>query len=154
VGSAWWIWAMAGALFVVYTALSVRIHERMLSNSYDLGIFEQVVRSYADGHLPVSELKAPGFPVLGDHFSPVLALVAPFCWFWRPAVTLLVVQAALVAAGMLPLAFWARRALGSGPAAVISACYGLSWGVASAVGFDFHEVAFAVPLLACSLAAL
>nr|WP_280921412.1 DUF2079 domain-containing protein [Streptomyces novaecaesareae] len=117
-----------GALFVIYTTLSVRIHERMLSNSYDLGIFEQVVRSYADGHLPVSELKAPGFPVLGDHFSPVLALVAPFYWVWRTPVTLLVAQAALVTAGMLPLTFWARRTLGSGPAAVIGVCYGLSWG--------------------------
>ncbi|MFD8081987.1 DUF2079 domain-containing protein [Kitasatospora sp. NPDC059722] len=154
VGSAWWIWGLAGALFAVYTTLSVRIHERMLSNSYDLGIFEQVVRSYADGHLPVSELKAPGFPILGDHFSPVLALVAPFYWVWRTPETLLVVQAALVAVGMVPLAFWARRALGSGPAAVIGVCYGLSWGVASAIGFDFHEVAFAVPLLAFSLAAL
>ncbi|MEV7027888.1 DUF2079 domain-containing protein [Kitasatospora sp. NPDC093558] len=154
VGSAWWIWGLAGALFAVYTTLSVRIHERMLSTSYDLGIFEQVVRSYADGHLPVSELKAPGFPILGDHFSPVLALVAPFYCVWRTPVTLLVVQSALVAAGMLPLAFWARRALGSGPAAMIGVCYGLSWGVASAIGYDFHEVAFAVPLLALSLAAL
>ncbi|MFF2078461.1 DUF2079 domain-containing protein [Kitasatospora sp. NPDC058162] len=154
VGSAWWVWALAGALFAVYTTLSVRIHERMLSNSYDLGIFEQVVRSYADGHLPVSELKAPGFPVLGDHFSPVLALVAPFYWVWRTPVTLLVAQAALVTVGMLPLVFWARRRLGSGPAAVIGVCYGLSWGVASAIGFDFHEVAFAVPLLAFSLTAL
>ncbi|MFE3502239.1 DUF2079 domain-containing protein [Kitasatospora sp. NPDC059160] len=154
VGSAWWVWGLAGALFAVYTTLSVRIHERMLSNSYDLGIFEQVVRSYADGHLPVSELKAPGFPVLGDHFSPVLALVAPFYWVWRTPVTLLVVQAALVAVGMVPLVLWARRRLGSGPAAVVGLCYGLSWGVASAIGFDFHEVAFAVPLLAFSLAAL
>lgn len=151
---AWWVWALAGTLFLVYTTLSVTIHQRMLSNAYDLGIFEQVVRSYANGHLPVSELKAPGFPVLGDHFSPVLALVAPFYWVWRTPVTLLVVQAALIAASVLPLTFWARRSLGTVPAAVIGVTYGLSWGVASAVGFDFHEVAFAVPLLACSLSAL
>ncbi|MFI9271580.1 DUF2079 domain-containing protein [Kitasatospora sp. NPDC052896] len=149
-----WIWALTGALFLVYTTLSVRIHERMLSNSYDLGIFEQVIRSYADGHLPVSELKAPGFPVLGDHFSPVLALVAPFYLLWRSPVTLLVVQAALVAASTPPLARWARRTLGTTAAVLIGLCYGLSWGIASAIGFDFHEVAFAVPLLALSLTAL
>lgn len=151
---AWWVWAMAGALFLVYTAVSLRLHHRMLSNSYDLGIFEQVVRSYADGHLPVSELKGPGFPVLGDHFSPVLALVAPFYLLHRSAATLLVVQAALIALSVVPLALWARRALGSLAGALIGACYGLSWGIASAVGFDFHEVAFAAPLLAFSLAAL
>ncbi|WP_405716045.1 DUF2079 domain-containing protein [Streptomyces xanthophaeus] len=44
--------------------------------------------------------------------------------------------------------------MGAPAAAVIGACYGLSWGIASAVGFDFHEWAFAVPLPACSLAAL
>jgi uncharacterized membrane protein len=145
---------MAGTLFIVYAAVSLRIHQRMLSNSYDLGIFEQVVRSYADGHLPVSELKGPGFPVLGDHFSPVLALVAPFYLLYRSAATLLVTQAALIALSVVPLTLWARRRLGLLAGAVIGACYGLSWGVASAVGYDFHEVAFAAPLLACSLAAL
>ncbi|MGW3955116.1 DUF2079 domain-containing protein [Streptomyces sp. NPDC004752] len=145
---------MAGTLFFLYAAVSLRIHQRMLSKSYDLGIFEQVVRSYADGHLPVSELKGPGFPVLGDHFSPVLALVAPFYALHRSATTLLIVQAALIALSVVPLALWARRALGSLAGAVIGACYGLSWGIASAVGFDFHEVAFAAPLLAFSLAAL
>lgn len=150
----WWVWAMAVVLFFVYAALSLRIHHRMLSNSYDLGIFEQVVRSYADGHLPVSELKGPDFPILGDHFSPILALVAPFYALHRSAGTLLVVQAALIALSVVPLTLWARRSLGSPAGAVIGACYGLSWGIASAVGFDFHEVAFAAPLLAFSLTAL
>ncbi|MER6075920.1 DUF2079 domain-containing protein [Streptomyces sp. NPDC001817] len=150
----WWVWAMAGALFCVYAAVSMRIHQRILSNSYDLGIFEQVVRSYAEGHLPVSELKGPNFPILGDHFSPILALVAPFYLLWRSPETLLLVQAALIALSVVPLTLWARRTLSSSAGAVIGACYGLSWGIASAVGFDFHEVAFAVPLLAFSLAAL
>ncbi|MBB4926886.1 DUF2079 domain-containing protein [Kitasatospora kifunensis] len=150
----WWMWTLAGALFLTYTALSLRIHQRILSNSYDLGIFEQVVRSYAEGRLPVSELKAPDFPVLGDHFSPVLALLAPFYRLCPTPGTLLVAQAALIAVSVLPLTAWARRELGTQAAAVIGVCYGLSWGIASAVGFDFHEVAFAVPLLSCSLAAL
>jgi uncharacterized membrane protein len=150
----WWIWAMAGALFVMYAAVSLRLHQRMITSSYDLGIFEQVVRSYAEGHLPVSEVKGQDFPVLGDHFSPILALVAPFSWVWRGAETLLVVQAALIAVSVVPLALWARRTLGGPAGAVIGTCYGLSWGIASAVGYDFHEVAFAVPLLAFSLTAL
>ena len=36
----------------------------------------------------------------------------------------------------------------------VGVIYGLSFGVASAVGFDFHEIAFAVPLLAFCLSAL
>ncbi|OIJ91256.1 hypothetical protein BIV24_16130 [Streptomyces colonosanans] len=145
---------MAGALFVMYAVVSLRLHQRMLTSSYDLGIFEQVVRSYAEGHLPVSEVKGQDFPVLGDHFSPILALVAPFYWVWQGAETLLVVQAALLAVSVVPLTLWARRALSAPAGAIIGACYGLSWGIASGVGYDFHEVAFAVPLLAFSLAAL
>lgn len=150
----WWIWTLAGGLFLLYAALSLRTHQRLLSHSYDLGIFDQVVRSYALGRLPVSELKAPDFPVLGDHFSPVLAVLAPFYRVWPSAQTLLVAQAALIAASVLPLARWAHRTLGARAAVATGLCYGLSWGIASGVGFDFHEVAFAVPLLACSLAAL
>ncbi|WP_445270614.1 DUF2079 domain-containing protein [Streptomyces sp. DSM 41634] len=153
-GATWWIWAMAGALFFAYTALSLRIHEHLLSHSFDLGIFVQVVRSYADGHLPVSEIKGPDFPVLGDHFSPVLAVLAPLYWLWPSVKLLLVAQAALIAASVLPLAFWARRTLGSTTAVVIGACYAVSWGIASGVAYDFHEWAFAVPLLAFSLTAL
>ncbi|MGW0390320.1 DUF2079 domain-containing protein [Streptomyces sp. NPDC003042] len=150
----WWIWALAGVLFFAYLALSLRIHERLLSRSFDLGIFVQVVRSYAEGHLPVSEIKGPDFPVLGDHFSPILALMGPLYWLWPSVKVLLVAQAALVAGSMLPLAFWARRTLGSAAAAVIGVCYGVSWGLASGVSSDFHEWAFALPLLALSLTAL
>ncbi|MEW2141010.1 DUF2079 domain-containing protein [Streptomyces sp. NPDC005409] len=150
----WWIWAMAGALFLAYAAVSLRIHEHLLSHSFDLGIFVQVVRSYAEGHLPVSEVKGPDFPVLGDHFSPVLAVLAPLYWLWPSVKLLLVAQAALIAAGVLPLAFWARRTLGPAAAVVIGVAYGVSWGIASGVAYDFHEWAFAVPLLAFSLTAL
>lgn len=153
-GIAWWIWSLAGALFFAYMTLSLRLHQRMLTNAFDLAIFEQVVQSYAAGHLPVSEVKGPDFPVMGDHFHPILALVAPFYRLWPSPMVLLVVQAALIAASVIPLAVWARRTLGSAAAVVIGVCYGLSWGIASGVGVDFHEVAFAVPLLAFSLSAL
>ncbi|MFJ3169400.1 DUF2079 domain-containing protein [Streptomyces roseus] len=153
-GPTWWMWAMASGLFLLYMLLSLRTHERLLSHAFDLAIFEQAVRSYAEGHLPLSEVKGPGFPVLGDHFSPVLAVLAPLYWLWPSARTLLVAQAGLIAVSVLPLTQWARRSLGATAALVLGLCYGLSWGIASGVGFDFHEWAFAVPLLACSLSAL
>jgi uncharacterized membrane protein len=153
-GSTLWVWGLALGLFVLYTALSVRRHERMLTTGYDLGIFEQAVRSYADGHLPRAEIKGPDFPLLGDHFSPVLALLAPVYKAFPTPVTLLVVQAALLAVAVVPLASWAQRELCRRAAVVVGLGFGLSWGIAQTVEFDFHEVAFAVPLLAFSVVAL
>lgn len=150
----WQVRALAAVCFTAYAVVSVRRQQRMLTTGFDLGIFEQVVRSYAHGHLPVVVLKGPGFQELGDHFSPVLAALAPFYLWWPSPVVLLLAQAALLAAAVVPLTRWAQRALGAGAAWVVGLSYGASWGIASAVGFDFHEVCFAVPLLAFSLAAL
>jgi uncharacterized membrane protein len=148
-------WGTAGACFLLYAALSVSRQENLLSSGYDLGIFDQAVRSYADGHLPYAALKGSAhYSVLGDHFSPILLLLVPFYWVCRSADTLLVAQAFLLAVAVVPLARWAHRELGIEAAAVVAFGYGSSWGIASAVGFDFHEVCFAVPLLAFSVEAL
>jgi hypothetical protein len=48
----------------------------------------------------------------------------------------------------------ARDRLGTGPGRAIAVAYGFSWGLQQMVEFDFHEIAFAVPLLAFSLSAL
>ncbi|MEU2339043.1 DUF2079 domain-containing protein [Streptomyces sp. NPDC013172] len=149
-----WVWAAAALLFAAYGTVSLRLHQRMLTTGYDLGIFEQAVRSYAHGHLPVAELKGPGFPLLGDHFSPVLATLAPLYRIWPTPETLLVAQAALLAIAVVPIATFAQRTVGRHGAMVVAFGYGSSWGVAQVVGFDFHEVAFAVPMLAFGLVAL
>ncbi|MFD8723495.1 DUF2079 domain-containing protein [Streptomyces sp. NPDC059629] len=149
-----WVWVAAVLLFAAYGTVSLRLHQRMLTTGYDLGIFEQAVRSYAHGHLPVAELKGPGFPLLGDHFSPVLATLAPLYRIWPTPVTLLLAQAALLAVAVVPIAAFAHRVVGGRGAMVVAFGYGSSWGIAQAVGFDFHEIAFAVPLLAFSLVAL
>jgi uncharacterized membrane protein len=141
-------WASALGLFLIYATVSVQRQRQMLTSGYDMGIFEQEVRSYAAGHWPTSTLKGPGFPLLGDHFSPIVAGIAPFYRLFPSADTLLVVQAALLAVAVVPISLWARSELGRLAAAIVTVGYGLSWGIAQTVGFDFHEVAFAVPLVA------
>lgn len=60
----------------------------------------------------------------------------------------------LLAVGARSLVMWAQRVLGRGPAVGLGVVYGSSFGIGSAAGFDFHEVAFAVPVIALSLAAV
>jgi uncharacterized membrane protein len=142
------------AHFAAYAGYSVRRHHRIESAGFDLGIFEQVIRGYTAGRAPVVPLKGPGFQALGDHFHPILALLAPVYRLAPSAETLLVAQAALIAASTIPIGRAAVRVLGRGGGMAVTIGYGLSWGLQEAVGFDFHEVCFAVPLLAMSLCRL
>ena len=138
------------------------IHYRFLTASYDLVIFDQAVRSYAHFQPGISIIKGlhnfgnPNFSVLGDHWSPILAALAPLYWIWNTPVTLLMAQAVLFALAIPPLWLFTRRALGGGRKAAIAAyivsiAYGLSWPIAAAAAFNFHEVAFAPVLTAVAL---
>ncbi|MFG1809161.1 DUF2079 domain-containing protein [Streptomyces sp. NPDC049040] len=145
---------LGAVFFVAYVLLSLTRYRRMLTMSWDLGIFEQAVRGYAHLQAPTTPLKGPGFNALGDHFSPITALIAPFYRVFPTPATLLVAQALLFALSVVPVTRCAGLLLGRGRGLAVGAAYGLSWGVQRAVDFDFHEVAFAMPLLAFSLEAV
>jgi len=147
-------YVLAAALFLGYASWSALRHLRLRTSGYDLGIFEQAVRGYAHLGAPESTIKAPGFNLLGDHFHPILAVLAPLYRLFPSPITLLVAQAALIAASSIPITRLATRIVGSAAGASVGLAYGMSWGLQSAIGFDFHEVAFAVPLLAFALTAL
>src|SRR6195952_1256927 len=151
--SRWLPWVTAAILAVFYAAVSIRRHVELLTSAYDLGIYDQAVRSYSQWHLPFNTIQGPHFDVLGDHFSPILALLAPLYWIHDSPTTLLAAQGALIALGVVPLMKWALRSVGLGAALVVAFGYGMSFGVANAVTFDFHEVAFAAPLLAFAVVA-
>lgn len=147
-------YAPAALLFVAYAVLSLSRNRRMEAVSWDLGIFEQAVRAYAHLQAPVVDLKGPGADILGDHFSPVIALLAPFYRLFPGPATLLVAQAALFALSSVPVTRAATRLLGRPRGLSLGAAYGLGWGIQRAVDFEFHEICFAVPLLAFALEAL
>lgn len=145
---------LAALCFCLYLALSLARWHRGAVPSWDLAIFEQTVRGWAYHGVPIVDIKGQGTNQLGDHFSPLLALLAPFYRLFPSPVTLLVAQCALVAASVVPIARCARRHLGAWAGAGIGLAYGLSWGLQTGVDAQFHEYALAVPLLACGLAAL
>src|SRR5215471_18349305 len=147
-------WLIALAAFLAYDVISVFKYLRLAPGSWDLGIFTEYVKQTAHLHAPVVAIRGTGFDLLGDHFQPIVALVAPFFRLFPTPVTLLVAQALLTAVSVVPVCRAARVRLGTGASRVIGAAYGFSWGLQQMIIFDFHEIAFAVPLLACSLSAL
>jgi uncharacterized membrane protein len=154
--------AVTALVAAIYAAFSLTRYYTLQSTSYDLVIFDQAVRSYAHLRPGISIVKGlhngfgPNFSVLGDHFSPILSSLAPLYWIHGSPETLLVAQAVLFALAIPPLWIFTRRAFGGGRKAaaaayLVSAAYGLSWPLAAAAAFDFHEVAFAPVLTAVAL---
>src|SRR5580692_3577184 len=148
------LWLITATVFAAYTAISVFRYLRRDPTSWDLGIFTEYVKQFAHLHAPIVDIRGPGFNLLGDHFHPIVALIAPFFWLFPTPVTLLIAQALLAAVSVLPVYRAAADLLSRGAGLAIAAAYGFSWGLQEMVNYDFHEIAFAVPLLAASLSAL
>ena len=147
-------WLIAALVFAVYLVISLFRYLQLDPSSWDLGIFTELVKQYAHLHAPIADVRGAGTNLLGDHFSPIIALIAPFFLAAPSAATLLVAQAFLTAVSVLPVTWAAAEKLGRRAGAAIGAAYGFSWGLQQMINFDFHEIAFAVPLLAFSLSAL
>jgi uncharacterized membrane protein len=167
----WGVGAIGLLTFVLQGALGVQQYRDFYLGAYDLGIFDQAIRGYAHGHMPVSPIKdlhdaaqiVPGyghaFSILGDHFSPILAVLAPLFWVWNNPVVLLLAQAALFGAAVPSIWLFTRRALrGLAPertavpaAYLVALAYGISWPLQMASQAGFHEVAFFTLLSAVAI---
>jgi len=145
------VWVVTLLVFCAYLSLSLARWHRQSAPSWDLAIFEQAVKGYAYVGAPIIDIKGPGFNQLGDHFSPLLAVLAPFYRMFPSPVTLLIAQCVLVAISVVPVMMVARRFLGGSAAVFLGIAYGVSWGFQSGVDVQFHEYALAVPLLAFCL---
>jgi uncharacterized membrane protein len=146
---------MACAAAFVYGLYGITALRTFRIGTYDLVIFDQAVRSYAHFRNGISPAKgiqdgfSANFSVLGDHWSPIIAVLAPLYWIAGEPATLEVAQGVLFALAIPPLWLFARRLSGyGGVAAAYLACaaYALSWPIAEATAVGFHEVAF-VPVL-------
>ena len=149
--------ALTAAAVLIYAVYALIRFRRFLTSTFDLVIFDQGVRGYAHFSAPVSIARgvADGgtahFVLLSDHWSPILAVLAPLYWIHNGPATLLVAQAVLFALAIPPLWAFTERQLGAPCAWFIAVAYALSLPVMAAVTFDFHEVAF-VPVLTAVMA--
>jgi len=146
-------WVMALVFAGLYATISVAGFERLRARSFDLGIFEQAIRHYANLQAPIVDLEGAGHNFLGDHWSPAIVVFAPFYRLFPTPVTLLVGQAVAIALAVVPITRAGMRHLGRWPGVAVGLAFGMSHGIAAAVDFDVHEVCLAVPLLAFVLEA-
>jgi uncharacterized membrane protein len=151
---AWWTHrhsphaALAAIAFAAYLLCSILRYQRYGETSYDLGIFTEAVKAYAHLNAPVVPIKGPGYNILGDHLSPATAVLAPLWWLWPSPLMLLTAQAGLFAWSAGIVSATATRLLGLSRGLCVAVAYALSFGLQRAVDSGFHEIAFAVPILA------
>lgn len=166
---------LAAAVMALYTYYSLQQMKHWITPSWDLAIFTQMAQAYSHLSVPIVPIKGPDFNLWGDHFHPILVLLGPIYALFPSPTTLLVVQNALVAFASFAIVRFTQRAFalaqkteGADTAEnlksaklqgviptitglLLGAGFALSFGVQQAIAAQFHEVAFAVPLLAMSL---
>jgi uncharacterized membrane protein len=146
------------AAAIAYAVVAIVRHLHF-ETAGDLAIFDQAVWHYSRFESPESTvlvLRAgedwPRLPnILGDHFHPLVVVLAPLYWIWADARMLLVAQAGLVAASVVPVFLFARLHLERLAAYVLAAAYLMYWALHTGVAFNFHEVAFAPLLIAAAI---
>jgi uncharacterized membrane protein len=145
--------ALALLAAIAYAAIGIYRHDHFASNAFDLGVQDQTVWGYSQLQMIPNTVEMVS-NLLGDHFHPILMLLAPLYWVWEDARVLLLVQAVLLAAAGIPNFWWARERLGLIPAIAVETAYLVFWGVLSGVVYDFHHIAFAVPAISFGLYAV
>ncbi|TMD91911.1 MAG: DUF2079 domain-containing protein, partial [Chloroflexi bacterium] len=138
--------AMAVAAAAAYAVISLYRHDRF-GSTIDLATQTQTVWGYS--HFEIVRNTVIGIPnLMGDHFHPILMLLAPLFWIWDSAGALLLAQAALLSIAGIPIYLWGSQRLGAVAGLAFQGAYYVYWGILAGVLFDFHHVAVAVPAIA------
>jgi uncharacterized membrane protein len=144
--------ALAALVAGAYTLFGVLQHRRF-GTSIDLAIFDQAIWHLSRSEAPASTVSGLS-NIFGDHFSPILVLLAPLYWVAPRPETLIACQALLLAASIVPVFLFLRRRLPLPHALGLSAAYALFWCMQRTMKNDFHEMAFAPLLVAIAVLAL
>ncbi len=138
----WLLWLAIGTYILAVGRLVLHRHERLGSGVFDLGIFDQAIWLISRGYAPF--LSTRGMHALGDHFSPILYLLAPLYWVCDSPKTLLITQTAALAIGAWPVFLIAEKRLGSPWLGLVFAVNYLMYPALQWMNiFDFHPESFA-----------
>ena len=130
----WTVFLLCACSAVATTRLQWDIHRGLGTSSFDVGLYDQGVWLLSRFDAPFVTLM--GRNMFGDHASLILLFVAPLYWVWPGTETLLAMQSFVVAAGALPIYFFARRHLNS---AAIGCAFAVVWLVNPAVNGTIFE---------------
>ncbi|HET9168126.1 MAG TPA: DUF2079 domain-containing protein [Actinospica sp.] len=146
---AFWL-CLIGGFF--YCALAVDKVDQHIAGSFDFGVIFQVIHGWAFHGYPSEPLGAPQVTnEWGDHFAPILVLLAPLLWIRDSPAVIAVAQAVLICSAGLPIYYAVRRLQGPAFATVACVFYLSCIEVQNAIGFDIHENMFEPLLIAVAI---
>jgi len=144
-----------GVLIVIATIVSWGIclltlqilrFNRLGAFAFDLGIFQQAVWLMSQGKTPFITVR--GMHILGDHFTPILYLLAIPYRFWAHPFWLFLTQTIALAAGAFPLyRLTIRKTQHEWVAVFVATGYLLHPALFTMLLFDFHPVLLSVPFV-------
>ncbi|MBT5875074.1 MAG: DUF2079 domain-containing protein, partial [Candidatus Latescibacteria bacterium] len=113
----------------------------------DFGLFVQQVWNFSN--FDYFFRSGMGWLPFGNHFSPIILLLAPFYWIWENPITIILIQNVVLALGALPL-YWLARDRYHLPiyGLAIGLCYLMYPALQLPAMGDFHEsLLVATPVL-------
>jgi len=138
-------WLIAGVSSLLLVNVKLFQHFSLQTHAYELGIFANICWNTLHGQFLYDSVKGGSY--LGDHFQPILALLAPALWLWNNAAVLLVIQSIGIGLAVPPLFWLTQKISRSGSLAVGLCLLYLSGPFLNAMSvFDFHPEVLAIPL--------
>ncbi len=136
-------WALLGLLalfFLFFASISFVNHYFFRTFGWDLGYFTAAIFDYSEGRLNEYDLYNTGLRfTLGDHFEPILFLIAPFQPIFGQY-TLLLVQILAILSGGYGAFVYVRTRTDNPWLPHLALIHFLSiWGITSALAFDYHN---------------
>ncbi len=127
---------------VIFSFISISKHNHFQTFAWDLSFFDELLWKASRGIEPRSSLG--GLHLLGDHFQPVILLLAPLYFIWSDVRMLLGAHAIISAANVIPIYLLAKGVLKNNIIAIcISISYLMFTGFQFAVFDGFHQSVFA-----------
>ncbi|MCF8277764.1 MAG: DUF2079 domain-containing protein [Flavobacteriales bacterium] len=132
-------WLVTAVYGVVFCLISLINHYNFRTYGLDLGIYTHGIYSYSHLHWHQFTLGLEGesFNHLGNHFSPIVALLSPFYYLFG-TYTLLILQIAAIVFGGWGIYLFAKERLEGFQPELVMVLFFSMWGIYSALAYDWH----------------
>ena len=141
-------------IFCVFVLISIAVNIYYYQSYYagfDFAVFHEAIWKYSTLQWPDSSIRGLDM-IEGDHFHPIIALLAPIYALVPSPYTLYFAQAFFIGLSIFPVYLFVKLKLNNTlSTTLITVAYALSIGLQWMIMYDFHETLFAIPLIAWSI---